>query len=92
MTLTRKFILCLLHARNVDPKITPFHKDFNALAKEIVLEHYGLHLDDLSDKKEFGRLIAKFASKARKYLGRRTMKTFITFKGKGNHQVHYSSN
>ena len=90
MTLTRKFILCLLYARNVDPKITPFHKDFNALAKEIVLEHYGLHLDELSDKKEFNQDVSKFASAARKYMGSRSMKTFITFKGKGNHQVWLS--
>ena len=92
MTLTRKFILCLLYARNVTPRITPFHDDFNVYAKEIVLEHYGLHLDDLSmsDKKKFGKDISTFASKARKYMGARSMKTFITFKGKGNHQVHLS--
>ena len=76
MKLTRRFILGLLHARNLNPKVTPNSSNFVELAEELVLEHDGLVKDDLPPKSydKFHKSMLDFKSKASKYMGSGSLK------------------
>lgn len=79
MKLTRRFILGLLHARNLNPKVTPKSKNFVALAEELVLEHDGLVKDDLPPKSydKFHKEMVDFKAKASRYMGGGSLKKLI---------------